>query len=84
MQASFDKQAEKIKKHIERRDKAIIEYNRSSQNQQQQHLLEAAASQEKKTDAKKGFFARLFGNYSKHRIGEHKQSISLQYHCFMK
>ncbi|WP_433648382.1 hypothetical protein [Priestia megaterium] len=62
MQASFDKQAEQMKKYIESRDKEMMEYIRSSQKQQQQHLLETAAAQEKGRENKKGFFARLFGN----------------------
>ncbi len=64
MQASFDKQAEQMKKHIESRDKEMMEYIRSSQKQkqQQQHLLETAAAQEKGRENKKGFFARLFGS----------------------
>lgn len=61
MQASFDKQAEQMKKYIESRDKEMMEYIRSSQKQQQQHLLETAA-QEKGRENKNGFFARLFGN----------------------
>jgi len=62
LQASFDKQAEQMKKHIESRDKEMMEYIRSSQKQQQQHLLETAAAQEKGRENKKGFFARLFWN----------------------
>ena len=62
MQASFDKQAEQMKKYIESRDKEMMEYIRSSQKQQQQHLLETAAAQEQGRENKKGFFARLFGN----------------------
>jgi len=62
LQASFDKQAEQMKKHIESRDKEMMEYIRSSQKQQQQHLLETAAAQEKGRENKKGFFVRLFGN----------------------
>jgi hypothetical protein len=62
LQASFDKQAEQMKKHIESRDKEMMEYIRSSQKQQQQHLLETAAAQEKGRENKKGFLARLFGN----------------------
>ncbi|WP_416435313.1 hypothetical protein [Priestia megaterium] len=53
-----------MKKHIESRDKEMMEYIRSSQKQkqQQQHLLETAAAQEKGRENKKGFFARLFGS----------------------